>query len=196
MADALALTSNSFSSTPRSTKEKLRVFVESGANAVERRRNVFAHVCPVRTTTGQFDFLGRRIQAVALPADSVHDTLGHATLQEFDQGVDCFCAIPTNGLPVRRLDGGDGDLDLVERRTGNHRNDLAHQSMVVAPDVEDDPAGLENARLWIRRLDCATGRVPRYRARLRIENVPLRFPYDQRDWQDSLRPSPCRTGAR
>src|SRR5712672_1792977 len=48
-------------------EEKLRLFVESGANAIERRRDVFAHVCPVRTTTRQLDFLGRRKQTVALP---------------------------------------------------------------------------------------------------------------------------------
>jgi hypothetical protein len=28
-----------------------------------------------------------------------------------------------------------------------------HQSIVVALDVEDDPAGFQNARLWIGRLD-------------------------------------------
>ena len=33
-------------------KKKFGFFVESGANTIERRGNVLAHVCPVRTATG------------------------------------------------------------------------------------------------------------------------------------------------
>lgn len=36
----------------------------------------------------------------------------------------------------------------------------SHQSIVVALDVEDDPADLENARLWMRRLDVLGGVPP------------------------------------
>lgn len=36
----------------------------------------------------------------------------------------------------------------------------SHQSIVVALDVEDDTADLENARLWIRRLDVLGGVPP------------------------------------
>src|SRR6266478_6263798 len=112
-------------------EEKLRLFIEPGANAVERSRNVFAHVCPVRAAARQLDLLGRWKQTVALPADPVHDTLGQTALQEFNQGVDRSSAIPTDRLPARRLDGCNGDLDFVERRTGDHRYDLALRNLQV-----------------------------------------------------------------
>src|SRR5580692_12233934 len=98
-------------------KEKLRLFVESRTNAIERRRDVLAHVGPVRTAARQLDFLGRWKEAVALLADSVHDALGQPTLKEFDHGVDLSSAIPADGVPARGRDRRDGNLDLVERRT-------------------------------------------------------------------------------
>src|SRR4051794_356849 len=56
-------------------KQKLGLFVESGPNAIQSRCNVLAHVGPVRTAAGQFDFLWRRKQAVALPTNPIHDAL-------------------------------------------------------------------------------------------------------------------------
>ena len=83
-------------------KKKLRLFVEPGADAIERRRNVLAHVCPIRTAAGQLDFLRRRKQAVALPTDPVHDAFGQAALQELNQRIDGSGAIPADGFPARR----------------------------------------------------------------------------------------------
>ena len=38
-------------------EKKLGLFVEPGADTIERRRDVLAHVRPVRTAAGQLDFL-------------------------------------------------------------------------------------------------------------------------------------------
>ena len=51
------------------------------AHAVKRRRHMLAHVGPLRTGAGELDLIGRRKQAIALPADPIHDTLGQAALQ-------------------------------------------------------------------------------------------------------------------
>src|SRR5262249_29287 len=69
--------------------------------------------------------VGRWKQAVTLSADSVHDCLREAALQQFDQGIDASCAVPTDGFPTTRFDGRDADLDLVELRAGEQRVDFA-----------------------------------------------------------------------
>src|SRR5674476_401651 len=112
-------------------KEKLRLFVESGADAIQYRRDVLAHVCPIRTTARELDFLRRREQAVTLSTDSVHDAFCQAALQEFYQRIDSSGAIPADGFPACSRDRRDGDLDLVEFRPGHHRSDLALRDLQV-----------------------------------------------------------------
>src|SRR5450759_1414330 len=92
---------------------------------------MLAHVCPIRTTAGQLDFLRCRKQAVTLSTDSVHDAFGEAALQELDQRIDGSGAISTDGFPACSRDRRNGDLDLVEFRPGYHCGDLALRDLQV-----------------------------------------------------------------
>src|SRR5262249_23426437 len=92
---------------------------------------MFAHSGPVRTAAGQLDFVGRRKQAVTFPADPVHDSLREAALQQFDEGIDASCAVPTDAFPTTCFDGRDADLDLVELGAGDERVDLALDDLEV-----------------------------------------------------------------
>src|SRR5262249_33007736 len=84
-----------------------------------------AHVGPVGAAAGQPDFLGRRKQAVAFPADPIHDALGEATLQQLDQRIDAPGAILANRLPALRRNRSDVDCYGVELGPADERRDLA-----------------------------------------------------------------------
>src|SRR5260221_13769394 len=43
-------------------EQQLGFIVEPGTDTIERRGDMFAHICPVRTAAGQLDFAGRRKQ--------------------------------------------------------------------------------------------------------------------------------------
>ena len=92
-------------------EEELRLIVEPGTDPIQCRRDMLAHVRPVRAAAGELDLARRRKQAVALAADPVHHALRQSALQQLDQGIDRSCAIPADGFPSRCLDRRDRDLD-------------------------------------------------------------------------------------
>jgi hypothetical protein len=102
---------------PTQHEEKLGFFIESRADAIEYRRDVLAHVRPIRTGAGQLDFAGRWKQAIAFSAYAVHDAFRQLPLQQFDQGIDRSGTVSTDRFPAARGNRRDGDLDLVEIET-------------------------------------------------------------------------------
>ena len=93
-------------------EQQLRLLVEPGADAVEHRGDVLAHVGPVRAAARQLDLVRRRKQAVAFPADPVHHALGEPALQQLHQRVDRARAVAADRLPARRATGAMVTLTL------------------------------------------------------------------------------------
>ena len=79
---------SSLSSTPRSTNSSSGCCVEPRADAVQHRRDVLAHVGPVRAAARQLDLAGAGNRPSPCAADPLHDALGQAPLQQLDQRVD------------------------------------------------------------------------------------------------------------
>src|ERR1700688_863387 len=97
-------------------EEELGLVVETGADAVEHRRNVLAHPGPVRTTARELDLIGRREKAGFLAANTFHDALGEASLQKLDERIDRAGAGCADGLPARLRDRRNFHRHLVYRR--------------------------------------------------------------------------------
>src|ERR1039457_2479936 len=94
-------------------EEKFGLVIEPRADAVQHRRDMLAHAGPVGATARKLDLLRGRKQAVVLPADPLHDTLGQPPLQQLAQRIDRARAVLADGFPLPFRDRRHFQRDLV-----------------------------------------------------------------------------------
>ena len=106
-------------------EEQIGLTIESGANAVDRGRDMFADDRPIRTSATHRDLVFGRKQAVLLARQAGHDVVAEFALQEVHQRADFLGAIAFNRAPQVRLQPFDLDDDLVGFRSADDRPDHA-----------------------------------------------------------------------
>jgi hypothetical protein len=69
-------------------KEQFGARIESSAHPIERGRDMFAQVRPIRAGAIKVDLPRRREEPTLLPSDNLHDGRGKLALEQFDQRID------------------------------------------------------------------------------------------------------------
>src|ERR1700722_19620919 len=99
---------------PPEFEEQFGLMVQPVANAIERRRDMFAHAGPVWAGAGHFDLVRRREHAVSAPGHDFHNTLGQFALQKLDQRADLAAALRFYIFSAADWQRLDLDRDAIE----------------------------------------------------------------------------------
>ena len=94
-------------------EEEFGLIVEAVADPVKGGGEVFAEVSVVGAIAAQAYVLRQGEETVVGVGDVAHDFGGELAFEKFDEGADLAGAAGFEGVPFLRVEGGDGDGDLV-----------------------------------------------------------------------------------